>query len=141
MNDQQLLDFVGKQLNVVSKHISSNLITKISDLVTTAVPSRFEEAINKLGSNDRFKMKRSRKLFSIYRSRQFDEQGTSCEEKYFTSMHYYKRDLTPVKEIFATCNEKTPYKSNFQDYEGSLISKGFKNDLLSSLGENVKCIT
>jgi hypothetical protein len=56
-------------------------------------------------------------------------------------MHNYKRDLTPVKEIFASCNERTPYKSNFQDYEGSLISQGFKDELLKGLGEGVKCVT
>ena len=56
-------------------------------------------------------------------------------------MHYYKRDLTPVKEIFASCNERTPYRSNFQDYEGSLISQGFKDELLKGLGEGVKCVT
>ena len=56
-------------------------------------------------------------------------------------MHNYKRDLTPVKEIFACCNERTPYKSNFQDYEGSLISQGFKDELLKGLGEGVKCVT
>jgi hypothetical protein len=55
-------------------------------------------------------------------------------------MHFYKRDLTPLKENFALCPEKLPYKQNFQNYEGSLLSKGFKEELLSSLGTGVRCI-
>jgi hypothetical protein len=49
-------------------------------------------------------------------------------------MHHYKRDLSPLKETFAICSDKTPYKSNFQDYEGSLINSNFKDELLTSLG-------
>lgn len=56
-------------------------------------------------------------------------------------MHHYKRDLSPLKEIFAQCNDKTPYRSNFQDYEGSLINSNFKDELLTSLGQGVKCVT
>ena len=94
-------------------------------------------------------MKRSKKLFSIYRSRQLDpslfnsksNQDSESQVKYFTSMHHYKRDLSPLKETFASCNDKTPYRSNFQDYEGSLITQNFKDELLINLGQGVKCVT
>ena len=56
-------------------------------------------------------------------------------------MHHYKRDLTPLKENYAYNNEKTPYKSNFQNYDGSIMSKGFKDGVLNSLGTGVKCIS
>ena len=129
----------------MSKHISSGLVMKMVDLIDSAVPTnttRFDNAIQSIfGESDRFKMKKSRKLFSIFRSRQYTDPTTKDEEKYLTSMHYYKRDLTPVKEIFASCNERTPYRSNFHDYEGSLISQGFKDELLKGLGEGVKCVT
>jgi hypothetical protein len=32
------------------------------------------------------------------------------EGKFTSSMHFYKRDLTPVKENFAAINPKTPYR-------------------------------
>ena len=52
-------------------------------------------------------------------------------------MHFYKRDLSPIKETFAWCNDRTPYKSNFQKYEGSLMSKGFKEEMINSLGQGI----
>ncbi len=46
-------------------------------------------------------------------------------------MHHYKRDLTPVKEIYAVCDERPPYRDdNIKNYEGSLLSMTLKNDLL-----------
>jgi hypothetical protein len=65
----------------------------------------------------------------------------SGDFKYFTSMHHYKRDLTPLKEIFAQCNERTPYTDNFLLFEGSLMGPTFKEGLLKNLGEGVKCVT
>ena len=56
-------------------------------------------------------------------------------------MHFYKRDLTPVKENYAFCNDKTPYKQNFQNYEGSLMSKTLKNELLNSFGGQARCVS
>ena len=56
-------------------------------------------------------------------------------------MHYYKRDLSPILENFTQCSEKLIYKQNFQDYEGSLISKGFKDELLTNLGNGVRCVS
>ena len=32
------------------------------------------------------------------------------EGKFTSCMHFYKRDLTPVKENFAAINPKTPYR-------------------------------
>ena len=54
-------------------------------------------------------------------------------------MHFYKRDLSPVNELFSQCNEKTPFKPNFQNYQGSLMSKNFKDEILSNLGEGIRC--
>lgn len=45
-------------------------------------------------------------------------------------MHFYKRDLSPIKENFAFCNEKTPYKGNFNNYESNLMGRGFKDNIL-----------
>jgi hypothetical protein len=64
---------------------------------------------------------RHKKLFSLYQSRQLNneldkDQKTMLANNFTTSLHYYKRNLTPVKEGFALCNEKTPYKSNFDHY-------------------------
>jgi hypothetical protein len=82
--------------------------------------------------------KKHKKLFSIFRSRQY---SNNSESKYMTNMHHYKRDLTPVKEIFAHTNDKTPYRDNFLDYEGSLLSSDFKHEILQSLGSRVRCQT
>jgi hypothetical protein len=59
-------------------------------------------------------------------------------------LHYYKRNLTPIKESFGFCNEKTPYRSNFDNYKGTLISAHFRNELVGSLSRStgrVKCVT
>ncbi len=56
-----------------------------------------------------------------------------------TNLHFYKRHLTPIRENYALALEKTPYRENFQDYEGSLISKGLKEEILQSLGSNARC--
>lgn len=62
------------------------------------------------------------------------DQSRSKNQKFTTSLHFFKRDLTPLRENYAQCNEKTPYKQNFQNYEGSLMSKELKDGLLTSLG-------
>ena len=54
-------------------------------------------------------------------------------------MHYYKRDLSPIKEAFTQCNIKTPYRQNFENYGANMMSKDFKSSLLKSLGSGVKC--
>ena len=56
-------------------------------------------------------------------------------------MHFYKRDLTPIKENFGCCNDRTPYKANFQNYEGALMGKSFKEELLNNLGGGIKCVS
>lgn len=64
-----------------------------------------------------------------------------------TSLHYYKRNLSPIKESFALCNEKTPYHSNFENFQGKLISNNFKKEMLSRLESqfhgtsSVRCVT
>ena len=60
--------------------------------------------------------------------------------KYSSCIHYYKRDLSPVRENFPICNIKTPYRQNFSNYDANMMSKDFKDSLLKSMGGNVKCI-
>lgn len=102
----------------------------------------------------------TKRLFSIYKTKWLSKEGNSNTndasrpstaaqgkdgqaQRYMTQLHYYKRDLTPVKENFLCFNtdDKTPYKSNFQNYEGSLLSKTFKDEMISSLGTGVKCVS
>lgn len=108
----------------------------------------------------------SRKLFSIYRFKianvtksqlapsattvQEEEQHSdqSCEQKpeakqttkFSSSIHYYKRDLSPIREHFPVCSIKTPYRQNFSNYDANMMSKDFKSSLLKSMGSGVKCI-
>ncbi len=93
--------------------------------------------------------KRTKKMFSVYQSRHMMKgKASEClSSDITTSLHYYKRNLTPVKESFGFCNDKTPYMSNFQNYKGSLISSTFKHEMIDSLSKSqgpsssVKCIT
>ena len=55
-------------------------------------------------------------------------------------MHFYKRDLTPVKENFVSGNLKTPYRQSFEEYDISKMTNNFKNNLANSMGSGVKCI-
>ena len=61
--------------------------------------------------------------------------------KFNSCMHYYKRDLSPIKEAFTQCNIKTPYRQNFENYGANMMSKDFKSSLLKSLGSGVKCMS
>lgn len=103
----------------------------------------------------------SRKLFSIYRykistmqsaSKELDQTDLSESQsperiakakggsKFSSCIHYYKRDLSPIREMFPTCSIKTPYRQNFSNYEANMMSKDFKSSLLKSMGSGVKCI-
>ena len=104
----------------------------------------------------------SRKLFSIYRYKisnlrpiknnsiseevnQDQQQELAGKEqkhgtKFSSCIHYYKRDLSPIRETFPQCSIKTPYRQNFSNYELNMMSKDFKSSLLKSMGGNVKCI-
>jgi hypothetical protein len=57
-------------------------------------------------------------------------------------MHFYKRDLTPVREQFVSLSVigKSPYKQNFDNYEVNITTAQFKDQLLKGMGESVKCI-
>lgn len=82
------------------------------------------------------KVKRSKKLFSFYRQRNVAEPG-----RVTTVMHQYKRDLTPLKEMYTVCDERPPYRDeNIKNYEGSLLSMTLKNELLNNLGKGAKCL-
>ncbi len=54
-------------------------------------------------------------------------------------MHFYKRDLTPVKENLPLINPKTPYRQSFEQYDINALSKNFKANLISTMGAGVKC--
>ena len=51
------------------------------------------------------------------------------EGKFTSCMHFYKRDLTPVKENFAAINPKTPYRQSFENYDINVLTKDFKAGL------------
>jgi hypothetical protein len=82
-----------------------------------------------------------------YDQKQLDSPREGPQEKLdgpdlgkFTScMHFYKRDLTPVKENFVQSNLKTPYRQSFEQYDLTQLSKNFKTNLANSMGEGVKC--
>ena len=103
----------------------------------------------------------SRKLFSIYRykisnplsaTKEIDQTDLNESQspdrivkgkggsKFSSCIHYYKRDLSPVREMFPQCSIKTPYRQNFSNYEANMMSKDFKSSLLKSMGSGVKCI-
>ena len=118
-----------------------------------------------LAHASRHETKVSKKLFSIFQSRHIERrrepheddevddevvttfQDGQCTTSFSTSLHYYKRNLTPVKESFGFCNDKTPYQSNFENYKGKLVSSNFRNEMVDSLNKSyqgssrVKCIT
>lgn len=54
-------------------------------------------------------------------------------------MHFYKRDLTPVKENFTLLNPKTPYRNSFEHYDIMSLGRTFKDNLTNSMGAGVKC--
>jgi hypothetical protein len=56
-------------------------------------------------------------------------------------MHFYKRDLTPIKESFPSQVKPSPYKQNFQNYGVNLSTSDFKKTLLKGMGDGVKCVT
>ena len=56
-------------------------------------------------------------------------------------MHFYKRELSPIRETFVMLKKGSPYKKNFEQYEVNIATKDFKRNLLNSMGENVKCVT
>ena len=53
--------------------------------------------------------------------------------KFTTCLHYYKRNLTPVREGLAQINERTPYTANFEKFQGRLISQNFKKEMVACL--------
>ena len=56
-------------------------------------------------------------------------------------MHFYKRDLTPVREQFVSHDVigKSPYSANFENYAVNITTSDFKNQLLKGMGDNTKC--
>ena len=82
------------------------------------------------------RVKKSKKVFSFYRQRDVADTG-----RVTTVMHQYKRDLTPLKEMYAVCDERPPYRDeNIKNYEGSLLSMTLKKELLSNLGKGARCL-
>ena len=78
------------------------------------------------------------KFLSVYRFK------TPSEEELFdfsTSMHYYKRDLSPIKENLNKGNPVSPYMNNLVQYQGNIVTQAFKNNMIRNLGSNSFCIT
>ena len=77
-----------------------------------------------------------------YQYEQALEPNNSKENqtKFSSCIHYYKRDLSPIREAFPQCSIKTPYRQNFSNYELNMMSKDFKSSLLKTMGGSVKCI-
>ncbi|CDW87238.1 UNKNOWN [Stylonychia lemnae] len=148
---EQIIETIGRKLQQLPVIYSFSIL----QLDKQINQDKFRQALDELYTHD-MNIKRSKKLFSIYKSKEYkqkaenptkqsqdsnDNLNKSQRHTFSTSLHFYKRDLTPLKENYSMCPDKTPYKSNFQNYQGSLISKGFKDELLSSLGTGVKCVS
>lgn len=57
-------------------------------------------------------------------------------------MHFYKRELSPVRESFVmhtVVTRGSPYKQNFYNYGVNIATADFKRTLLKGMGDNVKC--
>ena len=56
--------------------------------------------------------------------------------KFQTSMHYYKRDHSPIGEGMTSSNklyipfERSPYAANLAEYEGNIVTQSFKDNML-----------
>ena len=66
------------------------------------------------------------------------------EFAFSTSMHYYKRNLSPVQEygsaIIATSGiGVSPYNANSQEYKGNIVNKAFKDNMIKNLGTKTIC--
>ena len=91
-----------------------------------------ERSAKKVGIE--LKQTESRKLFSLYKYK--------VKRTFNSYMHFYKRDLTPVREsIPITGVRSSPYKSNFFNYGVNLSTNDFKKTLLKGMGDSVKCVT
>ena len=89
------------------------------------------KALKKEGS-----VKESRNLFSLYK---YKVRGS-----YNSCMHFYKRDLSPVRESFVMQSvvvKGSPYKQNFYNYGVNIATSDFRKTLLKGMGENVNCVT
>eukprot|EP00347_Sterkiella_histriomuscorum_P009800 403339843 len=160
---ERILETAGRKLQQIPVIYSFS----INQLDAQLPQDKFKKELEELFDQE-VNVKKQKKLFSIYKSKQFKAQlegkfeenlnsdaafqqrestvlnqneRKSVKQHFQTSLHYYKRDLTPLRENYAMCSEKTPYKSNFQNYQGSLMSKGLKDGILNNLGDGVKCIS
>ena len=76
---------------------------------------------------------------SVYR---FKSPSSNKGEEYefSTSMHYYKRDLSPVKEYgISGASSVSPYLANSQEYQGNIVNKAFKENMIQNLGAKTIC--
>lgn len=66
---------------------------------------------------------------------------------YSTTMHYYNRDLDPICDGVNIDPEAvnqikmltSPYDANTKEYKGNIVSKQFKDNMVSSLGVDTIC--
>ena len=96
------------------------------------IPDRLFEKSQKLVLKD-LRQSSSRRLFSLYKYR--------VKGSFNSCMHFYKRDLSPVKEQFPLPLKPSPYSKNFQNYGVNLSTSDFKRTLLKGMGDSVSCIT
>lgn len=66
---------------------------------------------------------------------------------YSTTMHYYNRDLDPICDGVNIDPEAinqikmltSPYEANTKEYKGNIVSKQFKDNMVSNLGVDTIC--
>ena len=147
---ERIVEKVGKRLRKTKGDFNSETIKVISS------SKMFEGSLTKLTGGLEFQVYRdklavrypyrTRKLFSLYQIRSiinqpeestlFNKLQNKLATAFTTSIHHYKRNLSPVKESFGIINEKTPYHCNFQNYLGSIISSNLKTNLTNSLSKS-----
>jgi hypothetical protein len=96
-----------------------------------------------LGINQKTMGRVYTKLNQEYRqtsvSRLFSLQKIKSQKRIDSCMHFYRRDLTPVREAFAISSSKaSPYTQNF--FEADLASDVFKTKLLKAIGVSAICV-
>jgi hypothetical protein len=80
------------------------------------------------------------KFMSVYRFK-------SLGDNYSTSMHYYNRENACIEdnvnvnpEAICKINMLTsPYQANIKEYEGNIVSKKFKDNIVKNLGIDTIC--
>jgi hypothetical protein len=80
------------------------------------------------------------KFMSVYRL-------NAGNGRYSTTMHYYNRDNTVIDEtvninpqaVNHIKNLMSPYAANTTEYQGNIVSKQFKENMIRKLGVDTIC--